>query len=252
MSVPIRDLVVGDVVDVKQGDRVPADCLLLEEMNITVDESLYFSKKGQGDHHRCAKEPSDYYGLGHKDGFGLPLEDNHKTHPDPFLFSDSKVMTGWGKALVCCVGENTLLAHTRKPQDLVVEEQRTFLEQRLEVAADQISKFTKLASAIVIFTRLLFLAGRCIVSDEMTCLSDDSLSAVGETFIVAVVLLIVAVPEGLPLAVSIAMALSIKNLKDDEILIKNIDAVQSCAMFNDLCVGKTGTLTSGKLAVKKF
>lgn len=47
MSIPIRELVVGDVVDVKQGDRVPADCLLLEEMNITVDESLYFGKRGE-------------------------------------------------------------------------------------------------------------------------------------------------------------------------------------------------------------
>lgn len=64
--------------------------------------------------------------------------------------------------------------------------------------------------------------------------------------------MIVAVPEGLPLAVSIAMALSIKNLKEDEILIKNLESVQTCAMLNDLCVGKTGTLTSGKLTVRRF
>ena len=62
----------------------------------------------------------------------------------------------------------------------------------------------------------------------------------------------VAVPEGLPLAISLAMALSIKNLKDDQILIKNMEAVQTCAMFNDLCVGKTGTITTGNLNVKKF
>jgi P-type E1-E2 ATPase len=163
-------------------------------------------------------------------------------------------MTGWGKALVCCVGENTLLAHTRKPKDLEVEEQKTFLEQRLEVAADQISKFAKLAAALVVVTRLLFLVVRRLAGgeDDPALFSQASLAAVGEIFIVAVVLLMVAVPEGLPLAVSIAMALSITSLKDDEILIKNIDAVQSCAMFNDLCVGKTGTLTSGKLAVKKF
>ena len=46
--------------------------------------------------------------------------DNHKEHPDPFLFTDSKVMTGQGKALVCCVGDNTLLARNRKKNDLVI------------------------------------------------------------------------------------------------------------------------------------
>jgi len=48
--------------------------------------------------------------------------DNHEDHPDPFLFSDSKVMTGQGKAIVCCVGDQTLLARNRKPKDLVIEE----------------------------------------------------------------------------------------------------------------------------------
>jgi Ca2+-transporting ATPase len=127
------------------------------------------------------------------------------------------------------------------------------LEQKLEVAADQISKFAKLAAVLVVITRIIFLVIRCLASGGPQVLfSQPSLEAIGEIFIVAVVLLMVAVPEGLPLAVSIAMALSITSLKDDEILIKNIDAVQSCAMFNDLCVGKTGTLTSGKLTVRRF
>lgn len=112
----MRELVVGDIVDIKQGDRVPADCLLVEEMNITVDQSLYFKdKKGTGEHFKVAKEPSYQYPEGTVDNFGVPLPDNHKSNPDPFLFSDTKVMSGTGKALVCCVGKNTLLATSRKP-----------------------------------------------------------------------------------------------------------------------------------------
>jgi P-type E1-E2 ATPase len=62
-DIPVRELVVGDIVDVKQGDRVPADCLLVEEMNITVDESLYFKDKhGTGENMKVAKEPSEFYG----------------------------------------------------------------------------------------------------------------------------------------------------------------------------------------------
>lgn len=171
-DIPVRELVVGDIVDIKQGDRVPADCLLVEEMNITVDQSLYFKDKdGSGDTLKVAKEPSEYYGPDSFDNFGLPLPDNHKSHPDPFLFSDTKVMTGTGKALVCCVGKNTLLATTRKPEDLVVEEQKTFLETRLETAADQISKFAKLAAALIIVTRLIFIFFSSILSEDSMTLN---------------------------------------------------------------------------------
>lgn len=75
---------------------------------------------------------------------------------------------------------------------------------------------------------------------------------IGRVFITAVVILIVAIPEGLPLAVSIAMALSIENLKKDKILIKNLESIQTCATVHDICVGKTGTLTEGHLKVSRY
>ena len=100
-SIPIKELVVGDIIDIHQGDRVAADCILIEEMNISVDQSLYKSTDV------CVeKEQSVYYGQ--KD-----LEDNHTSNPDPFLLTESKIMTGQGKAVVCAVGNNTLLARMR-------------------------------------------------------------------------------------------------------------------------------------------
>lgn len=87
---------------------------------------------------------------------------------------------------------------------------------------------------------------------EHELFSNDTLLELGKIAIVAVVILIVAIPEGLPLAVSIAMALSINNLKKDEILVKNLESIQTCAMLHEICVGKTGTLTKGKLNVAKF
>jgi len=73
-----------------------------------------------------------------------------------------------------------------------------------------------------------------------------------EILIIAIVILIVAMPEGLPLAVSLAMALSTDKLKKDSILIKNMESVQKCAMVHDICVAKTGTLTTGKMNVAKY
>jgi P-type E1-E2 ATPase len=70
--------------------------------------------------------------------------------------------------------------------------------------------------------------------------------------ITAIVLLMVAVPEGLPLAISIAMALSINKLKQDNILIKNVESIQTCAMLHDVCVGKTGSITTSEMKVAKF
>ena len=84
-SIPIRHLVVGDIVDIQQGNRIPADCILIEEMNMTVDESLYGNSTGTQNY--VEKEISsvtmDQYN-----------PDNHKNNPDPFLYSDTKVMTG--------------------------------------------------------------------------------------------------------------------------------------------------------------
>jgi len=98
---------VGDIVDINQGDRVPADCILIDEMNITVDQSMYYKNQPI-----VQKEQSVYFGM----DSGLNVEvDNHKQHPDPFLLSDSKIMSGQGKAIVCSVGKNTLLSRMRRP-----------------------------------------------------------------------------------------------------------------------------------------
>lgn len=82
--------------------------------------------------------------------------------------------------------------------------------------------------------------------------SNTTLTNAADIGITAIVLLMVAVPEGLPLAISIAMALSINKLKQDNILIKNVESIQTCAMLHDVCVGKTGTITTSDMTVAKF
>lgn len=106
--------------------------------------------------------------------------------------------------------------------------------------------------ALSVVTHLLHFVCVVLFTSERSLFSTESLLEVAKIVIVAVVLLIVAIPEGLPLAVSIAMAMSIESLKKDEILIKNIESIQTCAMLHDICVSKTGTLTKGKLRVKKY
>jgi Ca2+-transporting ATPase len=94
----VSDLVVGDVISVQQGDIVPADCILIEEMNISVDESKY------GNSRAVEKEPSALT----MEGDDEP--DNHKKNPDNCLLTGSMIMSGGGRAVVCAVGQETAVS----------------------------------------------------------------------------------------------------------------------------------------------
>ena len=242
-SVPVRELVVGDVVQLSQGDRIPADCIVLEEINLAVDQSGYGSK-----------------GLVKKDESSVKFdargeqEDNHKTNPDNVLLSDSKVMRGEARALVCAVGRHTLLARSRKKEHLLIDEEHTDLEKKLEKVSDSVSARAQLAMGACFATQLIYCLFFVLISsdEEKQLLSSYTLLRIVRIAIVAICILIVAIPEGLPLAVSVAMALSITRMKKDKILIKNIGAVQRCAILHDICVSKTGTLTEGEMHVASF
>jgi len=107
---------------------------------------------------------------------------------------------------------------------LKIEEQNTDLEKKLERTANQISKYAVAATVISVVSHLLFLFLMILFSDKVM-FSNSTLLEILNICIIAVVLMMVAIPEGLPLAVSIAMALSISRLKDDEILIKNVESI---------------------------
>jgi Ca2+ transporting ATPase len=112
----------------------------------------------------------------------------------------------------------------RKPGDLVIAEQQTDLEKKLDRTAQQIAKYAIAATVLSVLTHLLFHMV-CILFTDKQLFSNETLLSVLQVGIYAVVLMIVAIPEGLPLAVSIAMALSISRLKDDQILIKNLESI---------------------------
>lgn len=107
-----------------------------------------------------------------------------------------------------------------------------------------------MATALIAFVQLVNL---CFVIGltEKTLWSSFTVDRLVHILIVAICVLIVSIPEGMPLAVSIAIAVSTEKLKDDKILIRNLEAIQTCASFHDVCVGKTGTLTHSQMKVSK-
>ena len=112
----------------------------------------------------------------------------------------------------------------------------------------QIGKYAIIATFVCFLTKILFTVALSFFGlDDNGLFSNKTLLKLSQSAIFSVVLFMVSVPEGLPLAVSIAMALSVKSLKNDEILIKNLEAIQTCATLHDICIGKTGTLTKGQM-----
>lgn len=160
------------------------------------------------------------------------------------------IMTGSGKAVVCCVGDHTRLSRYRKSDALVIKEQDTFLEDKLNEMVRQISKYAVIAAFLIVVTQFLYMTVLLIVGQADSFFEGVGLYA--KIVIIGVSILIVSIPEGAPLAASIAMALSTQRLKKDNILIKNLEAVQTCSMLHDICIGKTGTITEGQMTVETY
>jgi P-type E1-E2 ATPase len=136
-----------------------------------------------------------------------------------------------------------------------IQEQETELEKRLGLIVKQIGKYAMLVACFVLLAMtILLLLKHIFASDKMhhALASQGTILDLTKFIIIALCILIVSIPEGLPQAISIAMALSVDRFRQSQILIKNLGAVQTCSMIHDVCMGKTGTLTTGTPKVQKY
>jgi magnesium-transporting ATPase (P-type) len=224
--------VVGDVILIEAGMRIPADCILIDGMDITVDETMY----------------------GFSDSIKKNLSlgpEQHIKNPDPFLLSRSLVRTGSGRAVVCAVGNHTRWFKEHPVEDLEDDNTQTPLQVRLDLLAKYIGKWSYFAGALTLAFLLIFLTCKILFSED-ALLSNETLQKLLRSFTTAVAIVIVSVPEGLPLAVSIAMAFSVDYMKRDNLLVKKMAAVEKLGDVKDICTGKTATLTQNNMRVKKF
>lgn len=200
----VINLVVGDIILVETGMRVPADCVLIDGMDISCDESMYNEDRESIVFKTVSKG-----------------EDHHRENPDCFLLSRSLVMTGTGKAVVCAVGDHTRYAQAFPVEDLKDDDNLTPLQQRLEKLAQFVGKWAYIVGAVIFLLMLLFLTCKIMFTND-SLLSNDTLMHLLRIATICVTVVIVAIPEGLPLAVSIAMAFSIDTMKKDNLLVKKV------------------------------
>lgn len=219
----IFDLVVGDVVHLSIGDLVPADGILISGHSLSVDES---SLSGESE----------------------PVDINIKR---PFLLSGTKIQDGYGKMLVTAVGMRTEWG-ALMVQLSEVGQDETPLQVKLNGVATVIGKIG-LAFAVTTFLALLarFLLVKADHHEITKWSSSDALKLLN-FFSISVTIIVVAVPEGLPLAVTLSLAFAMKKLMHDRALVRHLSACETMGSVSCICTDKTGTLTTNHMAVSKI
>lgn len=243
-TILVEDLVVGDIVLLNEGDRVPADCLLIEEMDMFVDQKQFYpaDRNSEMTEKQCSNEDVDM--------------DTNK-NPDPILLQDSIVMRGSGKAVVLAVGSHTLkereISENLKDDKyaLQIEKTLTPFQTKLETLAEIVGTYAKLicVAAAILFGVVWLLFVMCT---GWGLVDSNSIEAGIDLACTVAALLAVCIPEGMPLVISMAMAFSVDSLKKENLLIKNLDALETSGQIIDIVTGKTATLTNGDLEVSRI
>ena len=267
------DLLVGDLISVVYGDVVAADLLLVEGNGIKMDESAL-----TGESDAMKKEPFQKC---------LELKKNGEKVPSPIILSGTHCIEGNGKAIVLAVGDHSQKGIIKRTVYNAQEKSQTPLEQKLDRIAELIGYFGLIAGIVTLIA--LFIRFGVRFSVEMKEYDKDSkieaimtaylqndpheildlevkshtnnklINPVSEIYgqiidiiILCVSIIVVAIPEGLPLAVTLSLAFSIKKMMDKNNLVRKMHACETMGGANYICTDKTGTLTKNEMSVFKI
>ncbi|KAI1109860.1 calcium-translocating P-type ATPase [Nemania sp. NC0429] len=229
----VHDILVGDVLHLEPGDLVPVDGVLIDGHDLKCDES---SATGESD--AIKKTPGEQVMAAFESGGPDAKE------LDPFIISGAKVLEGFGTFLCTSVGVHSSFGKIMMSVQTDVE--ATPLQRKLERLAVAIAKIGASAAALLFFVLLFrFVAG---LSGDPRSPAEKASSFV-DILIVAVTIVVVAVPEGLPLAVTLALAFATQRLLKENNLVRVLRACETMGNATTICSDKTGTLTTNRMTV---
>ncbi len=221
-----REIVVGDIVILGVGDEIPADGLLFEATDLQIDESALTGEP-------IASKYAD-------------ARDEGATYPSNMALRSTMVMNGSGRMTVTAVGDSTEIGRVaRKSTEMTAV--KTPLNLQLDRMASLISK---IGTAIAVLAFIGFLA-HDVLTDSLWHTTDYLRMAerVLQYFMMAVTLIVMAVPEGLPMAVTLALALNMRRMLKTNNLVRKLHACETMGAVTVICTDKTGTLTQNKMQV---
>ncbi len=224
-SIARKDVVVGDVVIVNTGDEVPADAELLKAVSLYVDES---SLTGEPLCHKTV-DSSDF--------------DKDATFPSNHIMRGTKVMEGHGLCRVFSVGDATEYGKVFEAVQ-IDDGVQTPLDKQFARLSILIAKVSYGLAALIIIGRLLIYLSS-VESFDWVSFSSYAM----QSLMLAVTVVVVAVPEGLPMAVTLALAYSMRRMLATHILVRKMHACETMGSVNVICTDKTGTLTQNQMKV---
>lgn len=230
--ISVFDVMVGDVLHLESGDAIPADGILIDGHGIRCDES---SATGESDAQKKT---------GGQEVWDRIMEETATSKLDPFIISGSKVLEGVGTYLVTSVGVNSSFGKIMT--SLQTENEDTPLQVKLARMANWIGYLGTSAAALLFFILLIrFIAG--LGGNNATPAKKGSEFL--DIFIVAVTIIVVAVPEGLPVAVTLALSFATKKMLKENNLVRHLRACETMGNATTICSDKTGTLTQNEMTV---
>lgn len=232
VMISVFDVMVGDVLHLESGDSVPADGVLINGHGIRCDES---SATGESD---AMKK------VGGDEVWTRIVEGTATSRLDPFIISGSKVLEGVGTYLVTSVGVNSSFGKIMV--SLQTKNEDTPLQVKLAHMANWIGYLGTTAAGFLFFILLIrFLVGLSASTATAAAKGSQFL----DIFIVAITIIVVAVPEGLPVAVTLALSFATKRMYKENNLVRKLRACETMGNATTICSDKTGTLTQNQMTV---
>lgn len=233
-QIPRKDIVVGDIVILNTGEEVPADSELLEATSLHMDESTLTGEP------MCGKSVFE------KDF------DKAATYPTNHVMKGTKVMEGHGICRVLAVGDKTEQGKVFEAVQ-IDDSVKTPLNEQLDGLSDWITKVSYGFAALIVIGRIImyFVTNRtdCFGSMEQVA---PFIAYVLQTLMIAVTLVVVAVPEGLPMAVTLSLAYSMRRMLKTNNLVRKMHACETMGATTVICTDKTGTLTQNLMSVDEM
>ncbi len=218
-----QELVVGDIVCVETGDKISADGRLLTSACLYADEASLTGESVPVEKDACVVLEKE----------AVPLAERLN-----MLYSGCFITSGSGKMIVTAVGDRTEFGKIAQELSLT-DKASTPLQEKLAKLGKRITFLGAIAAAVVFVIQLIIFVSS----------GTANLDTVSEAFITSIVLIVAAVPEGLPTIVAVSLAINIIKMAKQNALVKKMVACETVGSINVICSDKTGTLTENKMTV---
>ncbi len=229
VTIAKQDVVVGDIVRLESGDEVPADGYLVDALKLRVDESNFTGETYANKY----LDEADF--------------DADATYPSNFLLRGSTVIEGAATMRISAVGVDT-----EEGRGVARASEGSDVETPLNKQLAQLGRWISTASFIM---ASLIIVGRIIsfIFFDPTPISEHSFVEIAEfalaSVMIAVTLIVVAVPEGLPMSITVSLALSMRRMLKEKSLVRKLHACETMGAATVICTDKTGTLTKNRMTV---